>query len=425
LELVNAHFLVVPAAHLYNTLRQQKRLQQDWPDIEAIIKQQDHLFFGGRPSSVRDCLKKYNLATGVSASAYSQGSSGRDVSNSRNEKNRRKLHLNDLPVTRALVEEYQHAEQPRSGIVNAAKVLKSLHNVGKPRGFDPSKTRIGDWLKLLLHTVHHDSPRRQFNYLLLDRMCRQVLLVLPELLMELTSTPSSEQEFQDLECPEIHDFEEEVGGLLAAMLDTMKPSRAGGASQPSDAFTLVGDAIARELGTDHDNIGITSSVYAIYNLADTIQHGGPPQLRIRFKTILLTHASTDDSLEDIDNYFNNRGGDSMLKTLAPGEKLLGSVKRALAEDMAATAKHVSSIMASVSHMDPRTSPTKIAAADLQASQAAATKPKGPKTLAEFLKGLPVSDKSFPAVDIKAMCRELSDDGVLDALEQAMLMRTGK
>jgi len=29
------------------------------------------------------------------------------------------------------------------------------------------------------------------------------------------------------------------------------------------------------------------------------------------------------------------------------------------------------------------------------------------------------------VDMKAMCRELMEDGVLDALEQAMLMVTGK
>ena len=148
-------------------------------------------------------------------------------------------------------------------------------------------------------------------------------------------------------------------------------------------------------------------------------------MRILFKTILLTHASTDESLEDIDNYFNNRGGDSMLKTLAPGEKLLGSVKRARVEDMAATAKHAKSVLANASKGNERCSPTKPGAASSQGSQAPATKPKAPKTMAEFLKSLPVSDKSFPAVDVKAMCRELAEDGVLDALEQAMLMRTGR
>ena len=418
---MNAHFLVVPAAHLYNTLRQQKCLLQDWPDVEHLIKQQDHLFFGGRPARVRDCLKKYQLATGVSASAYARGSKGRDVSNSRNEKNRRKLHLNDLRVTRALIEEYQHSEQPRTVLVNSAKVLKTMHNIGKCRGFDPGKTRISDWLKLLLHTFHYDSPRRQFKYLLMDRICRQVLLVLPELLLEDTAMPKSDLEVRNLECPDMRDFEEEVAGLMSAMVDTV-PSKTG---IPSNGFTVVGTAIARELEADHDNIGITASAYATYNLADTIQHGGSPELRILFKTILLTHATTDESVEDIDNYFNNRGGDSMLKALAPGEKLLGSVQKARAEDVAATAENAKSIMARVAHKDPRNSPTKPGRAHSQGSHAATTKPKAPKTLVEFLRGLPVSEESFPAVDVKAMCRELAEDGVLDALEQAMLMRTGR
>lgn len=391
--------------------------------MEHLIKQQDHLFFGGRPSSVRDCLKKFQLATGVSASAYARGSRGRDVSNSRNEKNRRKLHLNDLPVTRALVEEYQHGTH--QGLVNSAKVLKSLHTVGKSRGYDPSKTRISDWLRLLLHTVHYDAPRRQFSYLMIDRLCRQILLVLFELLLEDTTFPKLDLEVRNLECPDMRDFEEEVAALLAAMADAVKSSKPGGSGHPSNGFTVVGTAIARELGADPDSIGITASAYATYNLADTIQHGGSPELRILFKTILLTHAATDEAIEDIDNYFNNRGGDSMLKTLPPGEKLLGSVKRAHAEYMAVTAKHAKSVLANANKGKDKGSPTKPGAPDLQGSQAAATKPKAPKTMAEFLKGLPASDKSFPAVDVKAMCRELSEDGVLDALEQAMLMRTGK
>ena len=342
----------------------------------------------------------------------------------RNAKNRRKLELK-APATQILCEEYQHGSRPRSGLVNSAKLLKGLHNIGKSTGFDLSKTRISDWLKLMMHNVHHESPRRRLNYLLLDRMCRQVLMVIPEQLMEPITPTRTAATSRTAEAFEIRELEEEVGQVLSALMDRSGTSKLGRLNLPSKWLTFLGKAVAHELGADPDGNGITASAYMMSHLAGDIQHGGSPELRIQLKTILLTHAATDESLEDIDNYFNNRGGDSMLKTLAPGEKLLGSVKRARAEDMAATAKHTRSILASAGQVNARTSPTKPGAKSQPGSQAAATKPSAPRTLAEFLKGLPVSDKSFPAVDVKAMCRELAEDGVLDALEQAMLMRTGR
>ena len=42
-----------------------------------------------------------------------------------------------------------------------------------------------------------------------------------------------------------------------------------------------------------------------------------------------------------------------------------------------------------------------------------------------MKSLPPLKEPLDKVDMKAMCRELMEDGVLDALEQAMLMNTGR
>jgi len=60
-----------------------------------------------------------------------------------------------------------------------------------------------------------------------------------------------------------------------------------------------------------------------------------------------------------------------------------------------------------------------------ATPATAMPAKKPVGIAEFVKTLPRLKEPPIQVDMKAMCRELMEDGVLDALEQAMLMLTGK
>lgn len=61
-------------SHLYNTLRQNSALEISWPDIETFISiyTPEMLFVGGLPTTLQDCMRRYNLMLGLAPQAFAK-----------------------------------------------------------------------------------------------------------------------------------------------------------------------------------------------------------------------------------------------------------------------------------------------------------------------------------------------------------------
>lgn len=446
LELANTTPLIMSSAHLYNALSKTGYLDEEWPDMEALIHQQDekHLFFGGRPLTILDCTKKLDLITGVSVMEYARNTRATKTYKPKlNNKNRRQLGTSSMPVTQVLSDLYRCEELQ---ILNSALVLKALGATGKDRGFD-GKTRPVDWLKLLLHQVHDEAPKRKFSYFALDRKCREVLSILPDVVrQEKPSWLRDMNEFFSMSGPLVDPTA--LPAVVFRVISSSVPIDRSKAKCPccgkskmdrseieehsleqQRALRAITRAIREELVADDEDVGVTSSAHTTKMLADCLQRGGSPDMRVQLKTTLLTHTSSDEALVDIDAFYNNRGGDFVLKQRKAGARYdrhqavaglsyptAGLMKASTTQSSVAVFEHMpqSLVDAQGSSRSPPKPKTKLIAT-----------PAKPKTLAEFLKSLPPLKEPLAKVDMKAMCRELMEDGVLDALEQAMLMNTGK
>jgi hypothetical protein len=69
MALTDRWWAVIPMAHLYNALKQQKALTMLWPRMEKLIEIQspEYIFFGGTPTDLRSCHFKTRLAKGLYA----------------------------------------------------------------------------------------------------------------------------------------------------------------------------------------------------------------------------------------------------------------------------------------------------------------------------------------------------------------------
>lgn len=69
INIVNAWGSILYCGHLYNALRQERNLHQEWSDMEFIFKTQNKstIFGGEPPTSFEDYLKRFQLAMGTSA----------------------------------------------------------------------------------------------------------------------------------------------------------------------------------------------------------------------------------------------------------------------------------------------------------------------------------------------------------------------
>lgn len=449
LELANTIPLIMSSAHLYNALLKTDYLGEEWPDMELLITHQDdkHLFFGGRPLTILDCTKKLDLISGVSAMEYARNS--RVTSNYKtklNNKNRRKLGTTTMPLSQVLSDIYCDPElQP----LNPALVMKALGVTGKDRGFD-IKTKPVDWLKLLLNQVHEEFPKRKFSYFALNRKCHEVLSVIPGVLKQEKSPWLGDlKEFFQMSGSMIDPV-----GLPPAVfkvvssvvpIDKRKTKCTCCGKNLYDqraieehalgqrsTLNMLASAIRGELHADDDDCGVMTSAVGSKLLADSLQRGGPPSTRIELKTTLLMHTSSNTALDDIDAFYNNRGGDFLLKQRAPGARYNkrqavaglsdASVNRSTGvTDQIAQSSRTQPPMSMVNPAMPLGTQRALSAA----TPAISTPAKKPMGIAEFMKTLPPLKEPLVHVDMKAMCRELMEDGVLDALEQAMLMKTGK
>jgi len=194
---------------------------------------------------------------------------------------------------------------------------------------------------------------------------------------------------------------------------------------------MIAGAVRDELHADDEDLGVMTSVFATKNLAECLQRGGSPETRVQLKTTLLTHTNSDAALSDINNFYNNRGGDFMLKQRRQGVRdQKGQATAGLSHTYVDYYSNGSGQICRSSPLQPKstlhyTSPPRTQPSRTPAPPAIATPAKKRMDIAEYLKTLPPLKGPLAKVDMKAMCRELMEDGVLDALEQAMLMMTGK
>jgi len=290
LELANTIPLIISSAHLYNALLKTDYLHEEWPDMELLITHQDdkHLFFGGRPLTILDCTKKLDLISGVSAMEYARNSRLTSSYKTKlNNKNRRKLGTGTMPLTQVLSDVYCEADMQA---LNPALVIKSLGATGKDRGFD-MKTKSVDWLKLLLSQVHEEFPKRKFSYFALNRKCREVLSIIPQVLKQEKSPWVGDlKEFFQMSGPMIDPV-----GLPPAVFKVISSAvpidkrktkcnccgRNDGpveieehALEQRATLRTLAVAIRGELHADDDDCGIITSATTTKLLADCLQRGG-------------------------------------------------------------------------------------------------------------------------------------------------------
>jgi hypothetical protein len=68
LDSIDRWFAVIPMAHLYNVLRQLGYLEIEWKSMETLTTAYtpEYIFFGGRPTTLLDCLTRLKLTFGLS-----------------------------------------------------------------------------------------------------------------------------------------------------------------------------------------------------------------------------------------------------------------------------------------------------------------------------------------------------------------------
>ncbi|KAF3479709.1 uncharacterized protein GIQ15_06685 [Arthroderma uncinatum] len=69
----NAWGSIMYTYHLYNALRQEKMLQNKWPDMDIVMGMQGDVFVGDPPKTPEDYLKRFTLSMGWSATAFAKG----------------------------------------------------------------------------------------------------------------------------------------------------------------------------------------------------------------------------------------------------------------------------------------------------------------------------------------------------------------
>ncbi|KAL4803818.1 hypothetical protein BDV18DRAFT_144489 [Aspergillus unguis] len=174
---------IMYSAHLYNALRHEKLIHGNWDDMDIIISLHDGIFIGDPPRNPEGYLKQFNLATGLSATAYAKNR--RQTARLPEAKNGPKgiKALNN--VSHMFFERY--CEGSRKTGFDAADLEKILDDgvwgddpAGKtPRTKAAAKTRWDssrrlpptEVLKTLRNTLHREGPESTIDYFILHRVC--------------------------------------------------------------------------------------------------------------------------------------------------------------------------------------------------------------------------------------------------------------
>ncbi|RDW79076.1 uncharacterized protein DSM5745_05928 [Aspergillus mulundensis] len=199
---------IMYSAHLYNALQQEKLMSGAWFDMDLILYWHPEIFVGARPARPEDYLKRFNLSTGVSATAYGRnrrhtprlpesrsGPKGiQPIANisrmffERYCEGSRKTGFSAAELEKILADgvweiELEGQEQDQDGDVltmsrrvgNKESKLSNSKSSARQRWDTARRLTPTELLTTLRNTLQVEAPEMNFDYLTLHQLCWQML----------------------------------------------------------------------------------------------------------------------------------------------------------------------------------------------------------------------------------------------------------
>jgi len=179
---------LVPCAHLYNAMRQEKLLTGSWKNMELAmaLHKVDSIFIGDPPSKPKDYVNRYQLSLGISPTVFAQNK--RSSSNQRfSRKKSRNITSSHLPYSNILASGYfDRRSSLASDLSGAEKLMARFRNPRERSGhraFDNDKTlnllspigQDGLFLESVAVALQKEVPALKFDYFTFHRTCWAVL----------------------------------------------------------------------------------------------------------------------------------------------------------------------------------------------------------------------------------------------------------
>ncbi|EZF52372.1 hypothetical protein H103_04532 [Trichophyton rubrum CBS 288.86] len=180
--------------HLYNAVKQEKLLRNNWPDMDVIMGMQDKIFVGDRPQTPEDYLKQFALSMGWSAAAFSRNRrQGALPVSSRGPKTLKEL----APAAQMFKPRFCEGAVQRDWTTTDIEQIVSKSNWSWDEEASPSEdirvysmsrsmtkeqkkatpgaVNAAELLKQLRNTLHKESLELSIPYLSFHRICWSVL----------------------------------------------------------------------------------------------------------------------------------------------------------------------------------------------------------------------------------------------------------
>ncbi|KAK8170849.1 hypothetical protein BKA80DRAFT_338964 [Phyllosticta citrichinensis] len=250
---------VLYTCHLYHAIRNEKLLQTPWEDMETLMELQAESTFGNRrPENRNECMRRFLLATGVSASTFAKDSRVRGIKRS-------KCLTRGLawqaPLTRIF--RHRYCENSRRFDFTPEELEKIMEKTGnwaddgyeeigirdviigldsswptrsqarreakgKSKGQAPQRVPMPVLLKRMCNALQGETKELTFDYLHMHRQCWSLLRSIKQ---------ESLETFRKMDGS--HILEEEgqlpqlVGFILSSALPESKPSRTASSNAES------------------------------------------------------------------------------------------------------------------------------------------------------------------------------------------------
>ncbi|KAK4692795.1 hypothetical protein P7C71_g4476, partial [Lecanoromycetidae sp. Uapishka_2] len=201
ISLTNAYDTIISAAHLYNAVRQTKRISSEWLDMEFLIKTHtpERLFVGGLPTTPGDFSKRYQLALGASALNFAKnGRNPKYIESTKDGLSRRMR--KSLPIHDIFCGRYRGLEQKANlSNENVEALLTGQASRSSKEGpiaiyrkqwMKTRKLNSVELLSVLEESLKAEEVHLHFDYISMHFCCAALLNTLRLSLIEAASTDS-------------------------------------------------------------------------------------------------------------------------------------------------------------------------------------------------------------------------------------------
>lgn len=174
---------ILATAHLYNSLRQSDLLTCQWEDMERIILMHgsDNRFIGAAPTTFKDSLKRFAIATGMRVSEFAPNHHQKGASTSY----LKRRHLKQLtPVSSLFTGRYCRADgRTNLGPNDVVKVLRQKASEESAGIYQLSPgDDLCDTIEKLRLAIEHETTHMTFNHfemhILRSKMLQQLHVTL-------------------------------------------------------------------------------------------------------------------------------------------------------------------------------------------------------------------------------------------------------